>query len=212
MALDSRSDRSTLPLIAFAFATAMSTAARAQDENPTTPGAIPNPGSYQGSQVLQQQSDQQDQQFRQQQQGQQQQNAPGYGGQYSGGNYGSRSYGQAPSLSVYAQCLRRETRSLTALRGLVVLSSGDSLDDPRYFAISKRPAATEKTALMQWRAGRRRCNTFYTWSPNPVVQQAQMSGVRDMENMIAALAQGRMSYGEFNYQRAQKARQFKASP
>jgi len=43
--------------------------ARAQeDENPTTPGAIPNPGTYQGSMQLQQQSDRQDQQFRQQQQ------------------------------------------------------------------------------------------------------------------------------------------------
>jgi TPR repeat protein len=45
--------------------------ARAQDENPTTPGAIPNPGSYQGSMELQRRSDQQDQQFRQQQQSQQ---------------------------------------------------------------------------------------------------------------------------------------------
>jgi hypothetical protein len=42
--------------------------AAAQDENPTTPGAIPNPGTYQGSMQLQQQSDRQDQQFRQQQQ------------------------------------------------------------------------------------------------------------------------------------------------
>jgi TPR repeat protein len=41
--------------------------AAAQDENPTTPGAIPNPSTYQGSTELQRQSDQQDQQFRQQQ-------------------------------------------------------------------------------------------------------------------------------------------------
>ncbi len=32
--------------------------ARAQDENPTTPGAIPNPGTYQGSLALQQQEQQ----------------------------------------------------------------------------------------------------------------------------------------------------------
>jgi hypothetical protein len=44
-----------------------------EDENPTTPGAIPSPSTYQGSMQLQQQSDQQDQQFRQQQQQQQQQ-------------------------------------------------------------------------------------------------------------------------------------------
>jgi hypothetical protein len=37
-------------------------AARAQQENPTTPGAIPNPGSYQGSLALQQQEQQQTQQ------------------------------------------------------------------------------------------------------------------------------------------------------
>jgi hypothetical protein len=41
--------------------------AAAQDENPTTPGAIPDPSTYQGSTALQRQSDQQDQQFRQQQ-------------------------------------------------------------------------------------------------------------------------------------------------
>jgi hypothetical protein len=47
--------------------------AQAQDEEGTTPGAIPNPGTYQGSMDLQRQSDQQDQQFRQQQQQQSQQ-------------------------------------------------------------------------------------------------------------------------------------------
>lgn len=36
-----------------------------EQENPTTPGQIPDPSTYQGSSVLQQQSDQQDQQFRQ---------------------------------------------------------------------------------------------------------------------------------------------------
>src|SRR6266481_1659947 len=150
MALANRSARSTLPLIALAFAAAMSSAASAQEE-PSTPGQIPDPGTYQGSQVLQQQSDQQDQQFRQQQQGQQQQYAPQNGGQYSGGNYGGRSYGQAPSLDAHGQCMRMVKRSpsFAALRGLVALDSGGSLDDPRYFAISKRPTAAEKTALMR---------------------------------------------------------------
>lgn len=49
---------------------ASSTAAKAQ--NPTTPGAIPNPGTYQGSTELQRQSDQRDQQLREEQQRQQQ--------------------------------------------------------------------------------------------------------------------------------------------
>src|SRR5258708_8065752 len=106
MALDKHSTRSTLPLIALAVAAAMSTAARAQ-EDPSTPGQIPNPGTYQGSQVLQQQSDQQDQQFRQQQQGQQQQYAPQNGGQYSGDNYGSPSFSQAPPLSLPHPCHRQ---------------------------------------------------------------------------------------------------------
>jgi len=71
MTLDKHFARSTLPLIALALAAAIPTAAFAQDENPTTPGAIPDPSTYQGSMELQRQSDQQDQQFRQQQQGQQ---------------------------------------------------------------------------------------------------------------------------------------------
>jgi hypothetical protein len=47
----------------------------AQDQvGPTTPGAIPNPGTYQGSMQIQQQQDQQAQQFRDQQNQQFQQN------------------------------------------------------------------------------------------------------------------------------------------
>ena len=45
---------------------------RAQDGNPTTPGAIANPGSYQGSMALQQQQQQQYQQQQQQNQQMQQ--------------------------------------------------------------------------------------------------------------------------------------------
>jgi hypothetical protein len=48
------------------------TPAWAQDENPTTPGAIPNPGTYQGSMALQQQEQQQYQQQEQQNQQMQQ--------------------------------------------------------------------------------------------------------------------------------------------
>ncbi len=51
-------------------------AAGQEQENPTTPGQIPDPSTYQGSTVLQQQSDQQDQQFRQQTQQQQPQPQP----------------------------------------------------------------------------------------------------------------------------------------
>lgn len=58
------------PVIILAIA---AVGARAQEEG-STPGAIPDPSTYQGSTQLQQQSDQQDQQFRQQQQA----NAPTY--------------------------------------------------------------------------------------------------------------------------------------
>src|SRR5215469_9132284 len=71
--------------------------ARAQeDENPTTPGAIPNPGSYQGSMQLQQQSDRQDQQFRQQQQ-QQTYRPPTYNAPSGGRSYAGPSSGASAS-------------------------------------------------------------------------------------------------------------------
>src|SRR5947209_7750661 len=143
----------------------VSPAVAQEQENPSTPGQIPDPSTYQGSQVLQQQSDQQDQQFRQQQQEQQQQYAPQNRGQYSGGNTGSRSYSQAPSLSPGTQCSLMLTRSLTHLRGLVWLpGDGGSLDDPRYFTISRKPTATEKTMLTRWLAGPRRCMPLMTWN------------------------------------------------
>ncbi len=64
--------RTRLGSIAGAAALLAAGAAIAQeDENPHTPGAIPNPGTYQGSMQLQHQQDYQAQQFRQQQQYQQ---------------------------------------------------------------------------------------------------------------------------------------------
>jgi hypothetical protein len=77
-------------LAAAAFAAFAAGPARAQDENPTTPGAIPNPGSYQGSMELQRRSDEQDQQFRQQQ------SQPSYQGGYQQPRY------NAPSRGGYA--------------------------------------------------------------------------------------------------------------
>ena len=66
----------------------------AQEEG-TVPGAIPDPSTYQGSMVLQQQSDAQDQGFRQQQeqQSQQQYYQQPSGGSQSGGGYASSSSG-----------------------------------------------------------------------------------------------------------------------
>jgi len=73
-------------------------AATAQEEEGSTPGAIPDPSTYEGSLQLQQQSDQQDQQFRQQQQsGQPTYAQPSYGAptQPSGGP----AYGAGPPRS-----------------------------------------------------------------------------------------------------------------
>ena len=62
-------------------------AAAQEDDNPTTPGAIPSPSTYQGSMQLQQQSDRQDQQFRAQQQQQQTYPQPTYNGSARGPSY-----------------------------------------------------------------------------------------------------------------------------
>jgi hypothetical protein len=76
----------------------------AQDENPTTPGAIPNPGTYQGSMALQQQEQQQYQQQEQQNQQMQQrlnqnyqQYAPRQNGMGGGGG------GGAPQVNWWAR-------------------------------------------------------------------------------------------------------------
>jgi hypothetical protein len=63
-----------MPLLAVGAAAMSPHAAIAQEqENPSTPGQIPNPGTYQGSTELQRQSDESDQRQRQQQEQQQQQ-------------------------------------------------------------------------------------------------------------------------------------------
>jgi hypothetical protein len=83
-----------------------------EDENPTTPGAIPNPGTYQGSMQMQAQSDRQDQQFRQQQSQQSTYSQPTYprpnggGGGYPSGS-GRRSApppeGPRPGAQVFGK-------------------------------------------------------------------------------------------------------------
>jgi hypothetical protein len=61
----------------------------AQDENPTTPGAIPNPSTYQGSMQLQQQEQQQNQQMQQRLDQNYQSYAPGGAGGGGGGGRGA---------------------------------------------------------------------------------------------------------------------------
>ncbi|MFI4949419.1 MAG: hypothetical protein ACHP7A_00100 [Caulobacterales bacterium] len=71
--------------------------AKGQDENPTTPGAIANPGSYQGSMALQQQEQQQAQQI-QQQNSQMLRRMDQTYGQYAPGRGGARAGAPPPNL------------------------------------------------------------------------------------------------------------------
>jgi hypothetical protein len=179
-------------------------AAAQEQENPSTPGQIPDPSTYQGSTVLQQQSDQQDQQYRDQQQQQQQQ--PGYqqptqsysgGQQQQGGN----------ALSRYDVCWKQ----LAASRQFVPLARKITLGtvDPKaieLFGISSRPTATEKTLITRWAEWRSRCQaigmanfrkpTAAEWiSYNRWSLPATLS-------LVHQLVGGQLTYGQFNYRRA----------
>jgi hypothetical protein len=86
----------------------------AQDEEGTTPGAIADPGTYQGSSQLQQQSDQQDQQFRQEQQASQPTYAP------SAPSTSAPAYGSAPSGSSSGYYAAPRQAAPAAARGALV--------------------------------------------------------------------------------------------
>lgn len=128
----------------------------AQDENPTTPGAIPNPGSYQGSMALQQQEQQQYQQQEQQNQQMQQRLDRNYGGQ--GGGRGGGGGGpppvnwwakpalaadKNPLLGRWHQVARAQAQN--ALMGMVSTMMGGGCDS----IFGKGTVAFEPNAL-QW--------------------------------------------------------------
>lgn len=78
-----------MPLLAFGAAAMTTQPVTAQEqENPSTPGQIPDPGTYQGSTELQRQSDQRDQEQREEQHQQQQQYQNASPQRTSPGNYG----------------------------------------------------------------------------------------------------------------------------
>jgi TPR repeat protein len=107
-----------------------------EDENPHTPGAIPNPGSYQGSMQLQHQQDYQDQQFRQQQQQ-----------QYQQPRYGAPSYGQraAPASRGGAAAVQSDNKPRPAVVPFGKLSPGD---EAAFVALNRGDAAG---AVRIWR-------------------------------------------------------------
>jgi hypothetical protein len=191
--------------LAFGVAIAMPTSALAQEqENPSTPGQIADPSTYQGSTVLQQQSDRQDQEFRQQQQQQQSYGSQG-GGQYAP-RYSSNSAGAAPLMPAN-RCILAIPRSptLQPLRPLVGLAGPDV--DPSYFTISRGPTNAEKPLLLKWLAARRHCETL----PNglsPEVQAVNLKATRITDNMILALVRGEGDFGKFNYVRAHNSQVF----
>ena len=187
-------------------ALAASTPALAQEqENPSTPGQSPDPSTYQGSMVLQQQSDQQDQNYRQQQQQQSGQYQQQYSGNYGGGQQGFSSGGSA-SMDPGVRCLAslQYSSALAPLRGLVELGLNNR--DPRYFTIPRRPTASEKPVLLRWAAARRQCPL--SRQPTAALMRANAIVTQTTLRLIAALAQGTMTYGEFNYKRALNTERF----
>ena len=90
-----------------------------EDENPHTPGAIPNPGTYQGSMQLQRQQDYQDQQFRQQQQQPQYQQpqyqTPRYGAPSSGRRSPPPASRDAPDIAPFGKLSPGDEAAFAAL-------------------------------------------------------------------------------------------------
>jgi hypothetical protein len=177
----------------------LSPAIAQEQENPSTPGQIPDPGTYQGSTVLQQQSDQQDQQYRQQQQ------QPTY--QQPMQSY-SRGQQQAGSVSdPYSLC----SKQLAASRQFVPLAGKITVGtvDPKaieLFGISSRPTATEKTLITRWAAWKSRCQAIGIANFRKPTAAEWLSynrwGLPAMLSLVHQLVAGQLTYGQFNYRRA----------
>lgn len=176
--------------------------ARAQ----TTPGAIPNPGTYQGSTQLQQEQDRQNQQYRQQStqpfQPQPQQQPQGA---YSGRSAPSSNASRSPD------CLERLARQpeLGPLAQKVYLGHPDT-HSSALFGIQAVPTASERPLLLRWLAGRRNCELEWAkiknvpnWSAE--ARRADNLNGQITDDMIVQLADGKLTYGQFNRQRTKNA-------
>jgi hypothetical protein len=171
-----------------------------EQENPSTPGQIPDPSTYQGSTVLQQQSDQQDQQYRQQQQQQPsyQQPTQSYsGGQQQGGS----------ASDPYSLC----SKQLAASRQFVPLAGKITVGavDPKaieLFGISSRPTPTEKTLITRWAEWKSRCQAIGIANFRKPTAAEWLSynrwGLPAMLSLVHQLVAGHLTYGQFNYKRA----------
>lgn len=185
--------------LALALAAIALSPAPAQEE-PTTPGAIPDPSTYQGSRELQRQSDQQDQQYRQQQQ------EPAYQQpmhSYSGAQQQS---GGSSGLTPGQVCVQRLAASpqFAPLAGKLALAGAD----PRaieLFGNPSRPTATEKALIMKWSEGKRHCWAVARSTAPPT--RVQLIGYNRWGwpatlMLVHQLLAGQLTYGQFGYRRA----------
>lgn len=186
--------------LALALAAFAPSPALAQEE-PTTPGAIPSPSTYQGSQELQRQSDQQDQQYRQQQQ------EPAYRQPTQSYSGGQRQWSGASGLYPGQLCTRRLAASpqFAPLAGKMSLGMGDP-QAIQLFGNPSRPTATEKALIMRWAEGKRHCYAvWYSGPPSPTPAERIANsrwGFPALLSLVHQLLAGQLTYGQFNYRRA----------
>jgi hypothetical protein len=173
----------------------------AQEEG-STPGAIPDPSTYQGSTELQRQSDEQSQQGYQQQFGQPQ---PSYGGGYQGGGgYGGAGRSSGPSRATL--CFQHVARdpALARLAGLIELDS-IRVGSVAPLRLARKPSAGEKLLLRRWNTERHRCGLIWNADPSkqtPAARYVRMRfGWMATEQLTDRLIAGQLTYGEFNIRR-----------
>jgi hypothetical protein len=191
--------RAALPMTILLATVLASQTAPAQ----TTPGAIPNPGTYQGSMEIQRQEDQQAQQYRQQttQQPQQPQQLPG-------SDLGRTS---APNSPRPPTCFDRlaQQPELAPLAQKVYLAQPD-VRSSALFGIQTVPTPSERPLLLKWLAGRRSCfpemeKTLNAGGWSLQAKRAQELSYQITNDMIGDLAEGKLTYGQFNLQRTKNA-------
>jgi hypothetical protein len=198
-----------LPFVTAAVLLAVlgSTAARAQ----TTPGAIPDPGTYQGSTQIQQEQDRQAQQYRQQSAPSFQQQPQQPQGSYPGSSPATSNAGP----DCYDKLARQP--ELAPLARKVYLGHPD-LHSSALFDIQTVPTAAERPLLLKWSAGRRIClQEAHRINQVSAVYSAQAKRLDELSSqitidMIAQLAEGKLTYGQFNRQRTKNGLVVEATP
>jgi hypothetical protein len=154
----------------------------------TTPGAIPDPGTYQGSTQIQQEQDRQAQ------------------GSYPGSSPATSNGSGSPD------CYDRLARQpeLAPLAQKVYLGHPD-LHSSALLDIKTVPTASERPLLLKWSAGRVNClqvaKRVNKVTPDYSAQAKRLDELSSQItiDMIAQLAEGKLTYGQFNRQRTKNA-------